>query len=179
MRLLCCLLLVWSVLLSGCGESKRERSQSEEDAVEAIRKLGGEAWSPGHRIGEPIFSVKMGGTKVTDAELVYLKEMKSLQLLNLYDTKVTDAGLAHLKGLKSLQYLFLANTDVTDAGLMHLKEMKSLFWLDVSGTKVTDAGLIHLKGLAVLQFLHLSNTHVTTAGMKELQSALPKCKITK
>jgi internalin A len=44
---------------------------------------------------------------------------------------------------------------------------------------VADAGLVHLKGLMSLSRLHLYRTMVTDAGVKELQSALPKCKISK
>jgi hypothetical protein len=44
---------------------------------------------------------------------------------------------------------------------------------------VTDAGLVHLKGLTKLEKLVLSGTMVTDAGAKDLQAALPKCKIIK
>lgn len=63
------------------------------------------------------------------------------------------ALLGHLEGLASLQVLFL------------------------SGPQITDAGLVHLKGLTSLEELHLNGTKVTDAGVKDLQAALPKCKI--
>jgi hypothetical protein len=44
---------------------------------------------------------------------------------------------------------------------------------------VTDARLEHLKGLTSLQSLYLQKPKVTDAGVKDLQSALPKCKIIK
>ena len=37
-------------------------------------------------------------------------------------TKITDAGLVHLKGLTSLQELYLMRTKITDAGVAKLKE---------------------------------------------------------
>ena len=42
---------------------------------------------------------------------------------------------------------------------------------------MTDAGLEHLKGLMQLQRLVLRNTKVTDAGVRDLQKALPNCKI--
>ena len=50
--------------------------------------------------------------------------------------------------------------------------------LGLDDTKVTDAGLVHLKGLTKLEVLVLRRTKVTPAGVKQLQQALPNCKIT-
>ena len=41
----------------------------------------------------------------------------------LAGTQVTDAGLVHLKELTSLEALELDNTQVTDAGVEKLKEV--------------------------------------------------------
>jgi len=142
-------------------------------------------------------------TKVTDRGLVHLKGLKSLITLFLHDTEVTDAGLVHLDELTSLQMLDISGTKVTgtglvqlktltnlytlllgpkvsDAGLVHLKLLTSLKMLSLHrNNKVTDAGLVHLKDLTSLQSLYLQGTSVTTAGVKDLQSALPKCRIFK
>jgi Leucine-rich repeat (LRR) protein len=58
---------------------------------------------------------------------------------------LTDAGLVHLKGLTSLQRLTLSGTKVTDAGLVHLKGLTSLKMLSLQKTKVTDAGVKDLQ----------------------------------
>jgi hypothetical protein len=47
----------------------------------------------------------------------------------------------------------------------------------VSGDNLTDGGLEHLKGLTNLQKMSFSNTGVTDEGVKNLQQALPNCKI--
>jgi hypothetical protein len=44
-------------------------------------------------------------------------------------------------------------------------------------TAITDAGLRHLERLPQLQELWLNGTNVTDEGVKELQQALPNCKI--
>jgi hypothetical protein len=116
-------------------------------------------------------------TQITDAGLAHLKELAQLQNLALDETQVTDAGLEHLKGLVQLQNLALDKTQVTDAGLEHLKGLAKLQWLSLSNTHVTDVGLAHLKGLTNLNDLFLDNTQVTDKGVKELQQALPDCRI--
>ena len=49
--------------------------------------------------------------------------------------------------------------------------------LFLSHSQVTDGGLEHLKGLTNFEHVDLYDTHVTEEGIKELQEALPNCKI--
>ena len=112
--------------------------------------------------------VSLDETKVSDAGLAHLKELKGLTHLYLKDTLVTDAGLTHLNELKSLRALSLRGTKVTDAGLWHLREFKGLEALSLNGTAVTDAGLAHLKELHSLRELTLNSTAVTDAGLAHL-----------
>src|SRR4051812_11524018 len=51
----------------------------------------------------------LGNTQVTDRGLKELKELESLQTLNLCETKITDTGLKELKGLRGLQVLALGD----------------------------------------------------------------------
>jgi Leucine-rich repeat (LRR) protein len=122
-------------------------------------------------------TLNLAGTKVTDAGLVHLKGLTRLRTLNLAYTQVADAGMVHLKGMTSLESLDLLQTKVADAGLEHFKGLTSLqnLWLD--GTEVTDAGLVHLKGMTSLSMLSLSGSKVSEAGVKDLEAALPKCRI--
>src|SRR5262245_37392912 len=93
----------------------------EAAAVKMIQKLGGQVVRDDKLPGKPVVDVDLDTTKVTDAGLRELKELKSLQLLNLSGTKVTDAGLKELKELKSLRSLYLRHTKVTDAGVKELQ----------------------------------------------------------
>jgi hypothetical protein len=153
MRGLFCLLLVWSALLNDAKAQTAKESQAA--AVAAIKKLGGKVTFDEENPDKPLIGVDLSNSRTTDAGLMHLKGLTSLQSLGLNGTKVTDVGLEHLKGLTSLQLLNLGDT------------------------QVTDAGLEHLKGLTNLQTLDLGGTSVTTAGVKDLQAALPKCKIFK
>src|SRR5262245_20562132 len=98
----------------------------EAAAVKMVEKLGGKVWRDDKLPGKAVLVVNLIGTKVADAGLKELRELKSLQTLNLHGTNVTDAGLRELKGLKSLQSLNLSYTNVTDGGLKELKELKTL-----------------------------------------------------
>jgi hypothetical protein len=151
----------------------------QDAAVAAIKELGGEVTFDEQIPSRPLVGVDLRNSKTTDAGLVHLKGLTSLQILDLRKTKVTDDGLEHLKELTSLQSLNLMYTQVTDAGLVHLKGLKSLQQLRLHGTQVADAGLMHLKGMTSLQTLMLYDTKVTTVGVNDIQSALPKCKIFK
>jgi hypothetical protein len=114
---------------------------------------------------------------VTDAELVHLKGLRRLELLNIAHTEVTDAGLVQLKGLTQLRRLYFDGTEVTDAGLVHLTGLTELELLELEETQVTDAGLVHLRGLKKLKTLILYKTKVTELGVRELQKALPNVEI--
>ena len=94
--------------------------------------------------------------------------------LNLRGTKVTDAGLAHLANIKSLTQLHLERTAVTDAGLAHLSGLENLEYLNLYGTQITDAGLAHLQNLKKLKKLYVWQTGVTKAGAEQLTASIPE-----
>jgi len=85
----------------------------------------------------------------------------------------TDAGLVHLKGLTTLEVLSLNDIKLTDAGLGQLGELTQLRKLSLDNTQVTDSGLAHLHGLTKLKRLSLRHTQTTDAGVAELKQALP------
>ncbi len=99
--------------------------------------------------------------------------------LQLAASGVTDSGLKDLAGFTNLQVLHLnVNGKVTDKGLKSLAGLKNLKALSLLETGVTDAGLKELAGLKNLETLDLRHCFkLTKAGVKELQTALPKCKI--
>ena len=78
-----------------------------------------------------IVKVKLSFKRDTDAALVHLKGLTSLQTLDLRGPYITDAGLAHLKGMTNLQALDLSRT-------------RKLKTLDLAG-QITDAGVADLR----------------------------------
>ena len=50
--------------------------------------------------------------------------------------------------------------------------------LDLSGSsEITDGGLVHLEDLPKLEKLFVFQTQVSDEGVKNLQQALPNCKV--
>ena len=163
----------------GPKQSPTNPEFGRDAAIAAIEKLGGEVGYDEESPDRPIATVRLAGTKVTEAHLVHMKGLTSLKHLELRDTQVADAGLVHLKGLTDLQLLLLSNTQITDAGLEHLRGLTNLTFLGLVGTKVTDEGLENLNGLTALIQLDLSHTQVTEEGIEKLQEALPNCEISR
>jgi hypothetical protein len=89
----------------------------------------------------------------------------------------TEPGLDHVEQLSGLKCLYAAEAHVTDVDLEHLERLDGLEYLMLDGTQVSDQGLGHLKCLAKLKTLGVQGTNVTDKGVKELQHALPDCRI--
>jgi formylglycine-generating enzyme required for sulfatase activity len=116
-------------------------------------------------------------TQVTDKGLEHLIGLNTLYGLDLGGTRVSDAGMEKLQKLPELTTLYLSETQLSDSGVKRLSEMTKLKVLDLSGTQITDAAVVHLKTLSNLQVLGVVDTKLSEQRVKELQAALPKCKI--
>ncbi|MEX2561377.1 MAG: hypothetical protein WD403_15750, partial [Pirellulales bacterium] len=66
---------------------------------------------------------------------------------------------------------------VTGKGLVQLKSLGWLTMLDLSNTQIDDADLGHLHQLKGLQQLNLQLTRVTADGVRQLEKALPRCRV--
>ncbi|MBN1908152.1 MAG: hypothetical protein JW818_00300 [Pirellulales bacterium] len=134
---------------------------SQQEAIEAIEKLGGHVYPSVDGIG-------FDDTTISDAALEHVKWFPRLKELTLNDTHISDAALEHLVGLNHLEQLNLYGTRVTGTGLRHLKGHKHLRYLNLNNTKATDTALENLEGMSALEDLGLMNTQVTDAGLKHL-----------
>jgi Leucine-rich repeat (LRR) protein len=159
----------------------KELSLNREQVTDGVLRTLGEmgllhvlscAWAEGgERPSGPteVTSLSLSESKVTDAGLKELKNLKNIQEFDLWDTQLTDEGLKELKDLTNLKVLRVLGTKVTDKGLKELKVFKNLQELNLSNTAVTDEGLKELKGLTNLKELGVHDTKVTDKGLKELK----------
>ncbi len=104
----------------------------------------------------------------TDAGMEYLKDSKSLRILNI-SSQIKDEGLKHLAEIDSLENLGMHWVEgITDAGMEHLVKAKLLKKLDIWHSKVTDKGLAILRGVKMLDYLDLPREGITNKGLKYL-----------
>jgi hypothetical protein len=204
-----------------------KRARDQRAAVARIEQLGGRihydweyeyvdrgqvrpnadrpGWPWLHRLVGPelfqeVFDVRLGKSRVTDADLRLIGKLRGVRMLSLSFTDVSDAGLQELRSWRLL-HLNLEETKTTDEGIQHFREcaqLKSLNLagtvvgdktaqlaskfpqlqhLDLSETRVTSQGIIHLAKLRDLRDLSFSDTAVDDAEVDALQQALPQCEI--
>jgi serine/threonine protein kinase len=141
---------------------------TEEQAAEAVNKLGGRITRNEQDPGKPVIFVQFAGVPVADDDIRALAAFKGLQSLDLSRTAVTDAGMKQVGELKKLNLLDLQFTDVGNAGVKHLAGLADLRILSLYGTRVTDDGMADVGRLPKLFLLHLENTAITDAGLEKL-----------
>ena len=104
-RLLGCWLLLGLV---GCGSS---------DPTAALEQLGAKVKRNAQ--GE-VLEVDCRNTEITDANLVHLSGLTTLEWLGL-PSQITDQSLVHLKGLTGLHGITLVNSQISEAGITELQ----------------------------------------------------------
>lgn len=130
-------------------------SDVTDDGLRSIRKL-------------PLKELDLRATRVGDAGVAHLRDMKTLEKLDLLQTRVTDAGMVHLARLTRLKELSLISTRIGDEGLKHLSALTGLTELQLEGTRVTAKGLEHIAKLKKLGLLTLHRTAITDKSMASL-----------
>jgi hypothetical protein len=124
-----------------------------------------------------------GCIKMTDKSTETIKGFADLEDLSLPST-ITDAGAKNLVGLKKLKKLYLGGCNaLTDEAVKQIAaNLPDLEYLELGatlGTDITDASVAHFARLKKLKHLGVNGSKVTADGLKELQKALPDCKVTK
>jgi Leucine-rich repeat (LRR) protein len=117
-------------------------------------------------------ALEISNTKVTDAGLMHIRDLKNLTDLRLQTREhgqITDKGIEYLGGLTHLTELVVWSPDVSDSGLKYLKALTKLESLRLDSTRVTGAGLEHLKGATGLTRLDLAYTRASDAGLESLK----------
>jgi hypothetical protein len=124
-------------------------------------------------------SLDLSETPIGDAGVAHLREMLSLEHIDLWSTNITGAALESLSALKNLKRLSLENTRITDAGLPHLEPLVALEYLNLTKTGISGEGLKQLYGLTNLKELVLGFVDTTDEQIAAFQQAVPGCRITR
>lgn len=110
---------------------------------------------------------------VNDEWLACLKNLASLERLNLASTSVTDLGVQRLAGLRHLRELDLSALPITDAGLQNLAELEKLRRLDLSDTKITAKSVAVLASMRGLREIRIWSASFSPEAVATLQRSLP------
>ena len=142
------------------------------EAIQRIKALEGVVRfvAPDHKFLEVDF--RFAVEDLQDEHLQYVLSLQKVVSVRLKRTPITNAGLVHLGKLASLERLYLEETSISDTGLKHLAALSKLKILNLYGTRITDAGLDHLKSLTSLERLFVGETQVTGTGVAPLKKSV-------
>jgi internalin A len=151
------------------------------DGSEAVKKRlselrsgsapGGDAVVAGETFAADTTSVGLSGKQLTSADIAPLAKLTSLQSATLSKNKITDISV--LSGLKKLEVLDLSDNSITD--ISALSGLSSLRTLYLDNNKITDFKPLY--GLSNLTTLSIKGMDITEKQLKEIQDALPDCRV--
>jgi hypothetical protein len=132
-----------------------------------------------------LINLSISGTPITDAGMLHLAGLSSLNTLHANNTKITDKALDTICKLSAIKVLNISYNDITDAGMKKIATMPNLAWLLIDGTKITDAGLEEVLSQASQKklskdFLHITisrNMKVSGETIKKLEQAISNMKV--
>ena len=107
-------------------------------------------------------------SRLTDNELVELRNCRKLTKLELPGVRISQAALDCLGDMQQLRRLSLSHAEFIKADVSPLSRLKSLRELAVDETNFDDDDARQLRGLPSLRFLDIARTQVTTAGVKKM-----------
>ncbi len=115
-------------------------------------------------------------TRITDAGLERLRDLKGVRELDLYFTEfITDEGLAALAGWDKLERLSLRGTRLTSRSFETIAKLVSLKHLDLSYSQIDDTNVELLADLPQLESLSLGGTRIGVQALSALR-LLPNLK---
>ena len=129
----------------------RQPAEKEPESTQAVDYVT----IAGQRFSTALTELDLSGVGLTNADIVPLKYMTQLSVLDLGDNKISD--LRPLSGLTGLKVLDLRDNQISD--LTPLLRLKSLESLNVSGNQLSD--LIPLSHLVNLRKLDLASNRIS------------------
>jgi hypothetical protein len=125
----------------GCSSKGGDEQRQQLTALKSL-DAGVEFDEQGH-----VRFINFSRGAVTNDDLAGLVSYPELRELWLYDTRIADAGLKHLSQLKTLEILVLSKTDITDDGLLGLARLTGLKELYIGETDISVAAIQRLQQL--------------------------------
>jgi hypothetical protein len=129
--------------------------------------------SPLLRVSFPAHRAEVDDTRVSELARIASNVVE----LDLSRTRVTDAGLAAVAEMKRLARLDLEGTAVTDAAVRRVQKLAELRYLNLVGTKVGDAALGEIAKMEKLEAVYLFGSEVSEKGVAELRAKRPSLKV--
>ena len=103
-------------LVLGCAEPMPPEHVT---AISKFQGLGGRVL-----FSEGGYSLNLIDSRVQDADLDYLKDIRNLKAIDMRRTQVTDAGIEKLVPLTTLKSVLVTGTRVTPEGVKKLEEAR-------------------------------------------------------
>src|SRR6516225_8397583 len=95
-------MLLAVIFLALTGPALPAQGAKVEQAIAALKKLGGRITTDDARPGHPVIAVSFAYRPVTDGDLAPLKDLPTLESLDLRVTRIGEKAAAHLKTLTAL-----------------------------------------------------------------------------
>jgi uncharacterized membrane protein len=150
----------------------------DESAIEALKKSGLLVVALSKENPNLLEINALNVADFGDKEIELLKPLReNIMWLKIGNTKITNAALKEIVQLKNLQKLHLENTTITNEALKSLKELANLTYLNLVGTKITDASINDLAACKHLTQVYVWHSGLSTAGISRLKTALPNAQI--
>jgi hypothetical protein len=122
----------------------KRQLQSQQEAVDKLKALGGNAEKKQYPLGEG-WVVKLSGVTLTDEVFGHLKLLERIAELDLSQSNFEDAMVPRLLEVGGVLFkLNLSKTAITDAGVTPLADLVLLAEVDLTGTKVTQGAVKQL-----------------------------------
>lgn len=110
------------------------------------------------------------GFPVDDGELVLIKHLSGLRVLELEDNDITDDGVNNLSSLSNLEVLNLGHTMISSLSLPVIARLNKLTQLELDGISLGENAIKDLSKLNGLKALYMRSCNLKATSTKYLGS---------
>src|SRR5215469_18628783 len=91
-----------ALVFAAPGIPAHDAKTDQDRAVAVLKKLGAKITTDDARPGHPVIAVSFAYRPIADADLAALKDLPTLESLDLRVTRIGDGAATHFKGLTAL-----------------------------------------------------------------------------